>query len=1225
MIFCHSSQPLLNKLRLLRNLRNRKFFRAFNIGPGYDLRQVGVIWFSGAKDRKIILPDRKRQGYREKNVRLISLISIGVYRALIFISLLPFLLGFRVFFFWEKYVEPPDKDIPPEFPPLPAFPPVSVVIPNYNGFNLLEECLPSVIKAVDRYGRGSEIILVDDASTDNSLALMKSKFSSVRVIALSRNQGFGRASHIGIKKAAHDLVMLLNSDIATPEAFLFPLVRCFKDPDLFAVQPRAYYPGGERLNVGMNVGWMEWGSGYIRIWNEADTREKKLIDRLSPTLYCLGGAMLFDRRKYYNLGGFDKLFYPFRWEDIDICYRALKRGWKLFYQPDSVVYHHHHATLNKVFTPDYLNIIEQKNELLFTWKNLHDTSLIDLHLRKLPLYLLSQLVSGRYNFSLGLVRALASLPGCLGRRRVERIKSIKKDGQVLSKSLRTYRNFLRGDYELGKGRKRQVLILNPVFPYPPVDGGKTRIYNLLREASKTNDIHFLCYIEKDQKQYLPHLKQFCRYLDTIDMPAHPAGKLGVFREPLFPMYYRRFYTDDFRNKLREILKSRPLDIVQMEFDKMLYWVNFTHKLPSLYIEHDVAGLCLSGGKNPPHSGWRWGIDLLEWMRTLRWEVVMGRQYDRIMTLSTRDREILRRLLPGREISAGKTGTSLEQFYSPYRPIVKPSLLFIGSFIHYPNVEAVLYFKEKIWPLIREKIPRISLTVVGSHPTPEIRELAGELIEVTGFVDDVRAYLDQAAIFVAPMRKGYGMKGKILEAMARAKPVVTTSNGMGGMRVVPGRHLLIGDTPEDFAAAVVRLIEDEELRGKIARAGQALIKEEYDWGKIAGEMDEIYKEMLDTDQDCLGASEYVASVREVMGEEEERYNIPEFVGPVKELSLELTYRCNQKCIMCDIWDRYRKKPELKNEELKLNEIKDMVLKSEYLQTLETVVLSGGEPFLRDDLVEICGFFLNNFPSLKIGILTNGFKPRLILKKLEEIKDQWGADRLWLGSSLDGIGETHDRIRGCPGAFDSLDRFLEQIRNELPGLPVSLNFTITPLNYKDLLPAYHFAGNREADFSAQFPIPWEGTETFSWNENQLSEVERSVYTIIQYLIDDEGSISGQKNLLENKGLFSRVYYWQGLIEYGKNPRRLFKDCRVVWDNAAISPIGDFYLCPYFKNQTLGNIREKNFDDLWNSGKTGEFREKVSRGDCHCWLNCIVYSLADEVLDGLFKKGEKAPCSG
>ena len=1217
-----SSISLLDHLRLLRKIRNRKFHRAFFIGGSYDLRQIGVIWTSFAEERKFIRVEAKGD-YRKEDIHFFMLMGIGVYRTLIFLLFLPLLLVLRIIFSWEKYVKPAKKNLPPDFPPFPPSPALSVVIPNYNGYNLLEECLPSVIKAVSLYGRDSEIILVDDASTDESVALVKEKFPSVKVLALSRNLGFGQASNLGIEKAANDLVLLLNSDIAATDTFLFSLVKCFNDPDLFAVQPRAYYPGGKRLNVGMNVGRLDWPSGYIQIWNEADTEEVKLIDRLSPTLYCLGGAMLFDRRKYYDLGGFDKLFYPFRWEDIDICYRALKRGWKLLYQPESVVYHQHHATLNKVFTPDYLNIIEQKNELLFTWKNLHDSPLIDAHLRKLPLYLLSNLISGRYNFSLGLFRALVSLPHCLGKRRIERIRSTKKDGQVLSKSLRIYRNFLRGDDKLGKGRKRQVLILNPVFPYPPVDGGKTRVYNLLQEASRTNDIHLLCYIEEDQKQYLPLLKKICRYVDTVDMPAKPTGSLGVFQESLYPMYYRRFYTDEFRDRLIGILRSRPLDIVQMEFDKMLYWVNFTQKLSSIYIEHDVASLFLKGGKNPPLGGWRKIIDIFEWMRSQRWEVVMGRKYTKIVALSPEDEEVVRSFLPGADICSVKHGTNVAEFSLEYREVKTKSLLFVGSLVHYPNVEAIQYFYNEIWPLVKKEVPEVTLTIVGSHPTEEILRLGDEpAIEVTGFVEDVRLYLDRAAVFVAPMRKGFGMKGKILEAMVRAKPVVTTSIGIRGADVVPGTHLLVGDAPDDFAAAVVELLLNSKLRREIAVAGYELVRSKYDWGKIADEIDVIYEDLLDRRESGIGAEEYVSSIREVMNEAEVDYTPPDRPLPVKELNLELTYRCNQKCIMCDIWERSLKNPDLVKEELKLNEIKEMVLGSAYLKTPEVVVLSGGEPFLRADLTEICGFFLENFPDIKIGILTNGFQTRVILEKLREIEDRWGTSRLWLGSSLDGIGDTHDRIRASSGAFDSLNRSLEMIGKEFPALPVSLNFTLTPINYRELLQAFHFAGNRGADFSAQFPIPWEGTTTFSWQKEELEELEKSIYTIIQYLIDDEELSQGQEDLLENKGLFSRVYYWQGLIEYGKRPRRLFSNCNVVWDSATISPGGDLYLCPYFKNHTLGNIRKKSFDEIWGSDSAAEFRNQVSRGECHCWLNCIVYSLADSAFDCHFKKGEEMP---
>jgi GT2 family glycosyltransferase/glycosyltransferase involved in cell wall biosynthesis len=835
--------PWLDKVRLLRDLRCRRFSKAYFIGDRYDLRQIAAVWFTGAKERVFIRTNERGGRCREKRIHLSGLLLAGLFRLAVFFILLPWLIALRFLFVGgtASKKKPVSADsLPPLVPDHPA---VSVVIPNYNGRDLLEECLPSVVSAMTSYRGGAEIILVDDASTDESVAFVRERFPSVRIVALLKNRGFGRASDIGIKRAANHLVLLLNSDIAVTESFLGPLVNCFKDSNVFGVQPRAYFPGGKRLNVGLNVGRLDPGTGYIQIWNEADTEEDELVDRLCPTLYCLGGAMLFDRRKYRALGGFDDLFYPFRWEDIDLCYRAAKRGWRVLYQPESVVYHKHHATLNKVFSPDYLNIIEQKNELLFIWKNLHDRALITLHLRKLPPYLLSMLLSGRYNFCRGLIRAMGSLPLCLARRDIERREAVKRDSRVLTKPLRLYRNFLRGDKKLGEGRRRQILILNPVFPYPPIDGGKTRVYNLLREAARTNDIHLLCFIEDDQKQDLPHLREICRSVTTVDFPA-PLGYLGLFQETLYPMYYRRFYCEEMRDKLADILQTRPIDIVQMEFDKMLYWVNYVRDIPTLYIEHDVASLFLKGGKNPPLGGWEKIIDIFEWMRSQRWEVVMGRKYTKIAALSPQDEEVVRSFLPGADICSVKHGTNVEEFSLEYREVKTKSLLFVGSLVHYPNVEAIQYFYNEIWPLVKKEVPEGTLTIVGSHPTEEILRLGEEpAIEVTGFVEDVRPYLDRAAVFIAPMRKGFGMKGKILEAMVRAKPVVTTSIGIRGAEVVSGTHLLVGDTPDDFAGSVVELLVNSKLRREIAVAGYELVRNKYDWSSIAEELDVIYREIL----------------------------------------------------------------------------------------------------------------------------------------------------------------------------------------------------------------------------------------------------------------------------------------------------------------------------------------------------------------------------------------------
>ncbi len=713
------------------------------------------------------------------------------------------------------------------------------MIPNYNGKDLLAECLPSVVREIESYGRGSEVIVVDDASSDGSAAWLKQNFPSVRVVELKANRGFGEASDRGIRAAESDLVLLLNSDISASEGFLGPLVEALGEPGVFGVQPRADYPQGG-LNFGLNMGRLE--RGYPRFWNESDTAASKHVDFLCPTLYCLGGAMLFDRRQYFFLGGFDPLYRPFRWEDIDLCYRAAKRGWKVLYQPGSLVTHKHHATLNRVFSARYRNVVETRNELLFAWKNLTEPGLIEEHFRNLPGILLGHLLAGRANFAFALAGALPHLFRILPRRRRERASSRRRDRQVMNLPRRKRRNFLRGALP---GGRRQVLALNPVFPYPPVDGGKQRVFHVLKALALNNDVHLLCFLEPGREADLEGMKGFCASITTVPWPPPEYGNLGPVGEALFPMYYRHYWSPEMVRSLREILREKPIDLVQMESDKMLYYVVDSSALPTVFVEQDAANLYFTGGKNPPQRGPKRLLDVFEWLRAVRWEAVMGRKYWKVLALSPEDERSLRRLLPGADIGSVKHGTCVDEYYAAYREVEKPSLIYIGSFCHYPNLDAVSYLIREVWPRVRERFPGAVLTVVGSHPTPEILALNGrEGIEVAGFVSSVLPYLDAASVFVAPMRKGLGMKGKILEAMARGKPVVTTSIGIRGAEVEPGKHLLVGDSPEEFAESVIRLLEDRSFRREVAEAGQELARREYDWSCSAAQLEKIYAELLE---------------------------------------------------------------------------------------------------------------------------------------------------------------------------------------------------------------------------------------------------------------------------------------------------------------------------------------------------------------------------------------------
>jgi GT2 family glycosyltransferase len=222
----------------------------------------------------------------------------------------------------------------------------SVVIPNWNGRDLLEKYLPSVVEALAGHP-DNEIIVVDNGSTDGSAEMMREKFPSVRVLALDRNLGFGGGSNAGFQAAKNGIVILLNSDMRVQPDFLAPLLAGFTDAQVFAVACQIYFSDPQKLReeTGLTQGW--WENGGLRVRH----RDDQAIEDLYPCFYGGGGSCAFDRRKFLELGGFDELLRPFYLEDTDLGYLAWKRGWKVLYQPRSVVYHEHRGTIGKRFSP----------------------------------------------------------------------------------------------------------------------------------------------------------------------------------------------------------------------------------------------------------------------------------------------------------------------------------------------------------------------------------------------------------------------------------------------------------------------------------------------------------------------------------------------------------------------------------------------------------------------------------------------------------------------------------------------------------------------------------------------------------------------------------------------------------------------------------------------------------------------------------------------------------
>ncbi len=259
----------------------------------------------------------------------------------------------------------PRKRLAPEM--LPPSRSASVVIPNWNGRELLERYLPSVVAAM-RGNPDNEIIVVDNASEDGSRDLLRIRFPEVKVIELAENLGFGGASNVGVRAASNRIVVLLNNDMRVEPDFLPQLLEGFTDEKVFSVACQIFFtdPNRVREETGLAQGW--WNNGSLRVRHRIDDG----VTSLYPTFYGSGGSTAVDREKFLELGGFDPLLKPFYLEDTDLGYMAWKRGWKVMYQPKSVVYHEHRGTIGRRFRKEEIQAVLAKNFTLWVWKNIHE-------------------------------------------------------------------------------------------------------------------------------------------------------------------------------------------------------------------------------------------------------------------------------------------------------------------------------------------------------------------------------------------------------------------------------------------------------------------------------------------------------------------------------------------------------------------------------------------------------------------------------------------------------------------------------------------------------------------------------------------------------------------------------------------------------------------------------------------------------------------------------------
>lgn len=295
----------------------------------------------------------------------------------------------------------------------------------------MDKFFPSILDAVKYDGGGHEVIIVDNGSTDGSQEHIQKNFPSAKMIALPDNRHMD-GYNVGIKASLNEIVVTLNNDIKVDRGFLRPLLLHFNNPEVFAVRPTINVVEGENIKEtrGAQIGAC-FKFGFIEyLYREAGTEEER--NSPHPTFSAPGGAGAFDKKKFLELKGFDELFAPFYWEDIDLCYRAWKRGWKIISEPRSVLHHYTHTTIRRFYCSGYINLIAQRNRYLLVWKNITDWVYLLQHMAYIPLRLGLFFLKGNINPFLSFFYALKLLKNARAKRKSEKKYARLSDREVFS-------------------------------------------------------------------------------------------------------------------------------------------------------------------------------------------------------------------------------------------------------------------------------------------------------------------------------------------------------------------------------------------------------------------------------------------------------------------------------------------------------------------------------------------------------------------------------------------------------------------------------------------------------------------------------------------------------------------------------------------------------------------------------------------------------------------------
>lgn len=399
----------------------------------------------------------------------------------------------------------------------------------------------------------------------------------------------------------------------------------------------------------------------------------------------------------------------------------------------------------------------------------------------------------------------------------------------------------------------RILFLTPQLPYPPHQGTALRNWGLLSHLGRRHHVSLLSFVAPGQDpRPAPPLAAACAHIETVPQPTRTLSRrlrdLLLTRRPDMAL---RLESPLFRRRLAAWLAQERFDVVHIEGIELACYLDLLLEARPrpfiLFDDHNCEYLLQKRAflTDLTHPA-RWHAatySLVQWLRLRRFEAWTCRQADQVVAVSDADAAALQTLVPGLSPVILPNGIEVDA-YQPDTPptpgMGEAALVFTGKMDFRPNVDAVLWFAQEVLPRIRQEVPEAHFWVVGQQPHPRLDPLRNDpAVTLTGRVGEIQPYIAGAAVYVIPIRMGGGTRLKLLEAMAMERAVVSTRLGAEGFPVHDGEELLLADTPDAFAAAVLSLLRNPDRRRALGRAGRRFVQIHYDWQVLIPRLEATY--------------------------------------------------------------------------------------------------------------------------------------------------------------------------------------------------------------------------------------------------------------------------------------------------------------------------------------------------------------------------------------------------